>query len=148
MNWQSKKCKSGVFFLRHDEADDFLEAEQSGDENGSAVDGKRDGKSNHPIDIQLLDKESDHGYSGKENKNVKPITAANLQFQDAFGEQVLQECRHDLDAEAGAGCSDRLESWYDEEVQQDIDDDACGRHEVELLEASVGSEQGSENVSC
>ena len=51
-----KNVTLGLFFLRKDKADDFLEAEQASDEDGAAVDGKGDDEAKHPIDIQLLDK--------------------------------------------------------------------------------------------
>ena len=142
-----KNVKLGLFFLGKDEADNLFEAEQTGKEYGSAVDGKCDGKANYPIDIQLFDKECNHNYSGQENENVKPIPAVYFQFQDAFGEEVLKESCYALDAEAGAGRSDRLESRNDEEVQQDIDDHARCRNEVQLFHATIGSEQSAKNVS-
>jgi hypothetical protein len=49
-----------LFFLGEDEAHDFLEAEQSGEENGTAIDGKSDDETNHPVEVQLLDKEGNH----------------------------------------------------------------------------------------
>ena len=112
-----KKVKLGLFFLGKDEADNLLEAEQSGDENGTAVDGKCDDEANHPIDIQLLDEVGNHNDSDKENENVKPIATVYFQFQDAFGEQILQKSRDCLHGKAGAGRTDSLESRYDDEIQ-------------------------------
>lgn len=43
------------FFLGEDEAENFLEAEQTGQENGAAIYRKGDDETNHPVDIQLLD---------------------------------------------------------------------------------------------
>lgn len=143
-----KNVNLGLFFMWNDEADNLLEAQQAGEEDGSAIDGKRDGEPNHPIDIQLFDKQSYHNNRGKENKNVKPITPIDFQLQDAFGEQVLQEGGYGLHAKAGAGRSHRLESRYDDEIQQDIDDYARSCHEVELLQTAVGREQCAENVCC
>ena len=57
-----KKVNLGLFFLGDDEADDFFQAEQTGEEDSTAVDGEGDGEANHPVDIQLFDKESDHDY--------------------------------------------------------------------------------------
>ena len=135
-----KKVNLGLFFLGQDEADDFLEAEQTGEENDAAIDDKCDGETNHPIDIQLLAKSCNQDDCGKENENVEPITPADFQFQDVFGEQVLQKRRYGLDAETGAGRTNSLESRYHDEIQQNIDDDTCSRHEVELLQAAVGGE--------
>ena len=142
-----KNVKLGLFFLWKNEADNLLEAEQSGEEDGTAIDGEGDGKSNHPIDIQLLDEEGDRNDTGHEKEDVKPITATHLELKDALGEEVLQKRRDGLHTKAGAGRSDSLESWYDDEIQQDIDDHACRCHQVELLEAAIGGEQGTEDVS-
>ena len=65
-----KNVTLGLFFLRKDEADDFLEAEQTGKENGAAVDGKGDDEANYPVDIQLSDKEGDQDDGGKEYDDV------------------------------------------------------------------------------
>ena len=143
-----KNVNLGLFFMWNDKADNLLEAQQAGEEDGSAIDGKRDGEPNHPIDVQLFDNESDHDDRSHEQHNVKPITPIDFQLQDAFGEQVLQESGYGLHAKAGAGRSHRLESWYDDEIQQDIDDYARSRHEVELLQTAVGREQCAENVCC
>ena len=51
-----------------------------------------------------------------------------------------------MHGKAGAGRAYRLESRYDDEIQQDIDGHARCRHKVKLLEAAVGGEQGAENV--
>ena len=142
-----KKVKSGPIFLGNDEADHLFQAQQAGEENDAAIDGKRNGEPNHPIDIQLFDKQSNHDNRGKENKNVKPITPVDFQLQDAFGKQVLQESGYGLHAKAGAGRSHRLESWYDDEIQQDVDDDTRCCHEVELPQTAVGREQCSKDVS-
>ena len=53
-----KKVTLDLFFLGEDECDDFLEAEQTGKEDGTAVDDKSDDKTNYPVDIQLLDEAS------------------------------------------------------------------------------------------
>ena len=57
-----KNVNLGLFFLGNDESDNLLEAQQTGEEDGAAVDGKGDDKTKHPIDIQLLDEESDRNY--------------------------------------------------------------------------------------
>ena len=59
-----KKVKLGFFFVRDDEAYNFLEAEQTGQENGAAIDAEGDDKANHPIDIQLLDEEGNQRDGG------------------------------------------------------------------------------------
>ena len=135
-----KKDNLGLFFLGKDEADNLFEAKQTGEKDGAAVDDKCDDEANHPIDIQLLDEESDQGNGGEENDDVKPITTLDFQFQDAFGEQVLQESRDRLHGKAGASRAYRLESWYDDEIQQNVDSHACCRHKVKLLEAAVRGE--------
>ena len=142
-----KKVNLGLFFLWNDEADDFLDTQQTCQENNAAIDDKRDGEPNYPIDIQLFDKQSDHDNRGKENKNVKPIAPVDFQLQDAFGKQVLQESGYGLYAKAGAGRSHRLELRYDNEIQQDVDDDTRCCHEVQLFQATICGEQGAENVS-
>ena len=42
-----KKVNLGLFFLGKDKADDFLEAEQSGEEDGAAIDGESDNETDH-----------------------------------------------------------------------------------------------------
>ena len=143
-----KKDNLDLFFLGKDKADDFLEAEQSGEEDGTAVDGKGDDETNHPVEIQLLDEEGDQSDGGQEKEDVKPISPAYFQFQDALGEQILKESRNGLDAKASAGRTDSLEPRYDNEIQQDIDDYACRRHKVELLQAAIGGEECAEYVGC
>ena len=77
---------------------------------------------------------------------MEPITSLDLQFQDAFGEEVLQEGGDGLHAEAGAGGAHGIETRDDDEVEQDVDGHAGTCHDVELLEAAVGGEQGAEDV--
>ena len=85
-----KNVNLGLFFLGEDKAEDFLETEQAGEEDGTAVDGKSDGESNHPVDIQLFDKEGNDGDGDHEKDDVEPIAAAHVELKDAFGEKVLQ----------------------------------------------------------
>ena len=143
-----KKVNLCLFFLRNDEADNLLEAEQTREEDGAAIDGKGDDKANHPVDIQLLDEEGDQRDGDHEQHDMEPIAAAHVEFEDALGDEVLQECRDGLHAEAGAGCAHRLEPWNDDEIEQDIDNHARSGYKIELLEAAVGGKQGAEDVSC
>ena len=141
-----KKVTLGLFFLGEDEADDLLEAEQSGEEDGAAVDGESDDEANHPVDIQLFDKEGHDCNGDHEKDDVEPIAATHFQLEDTFGEEVLQEGCDGLYTEAGTGGTDGVKSRNDDEVEQDVDDNACRCHKVELLEATVGGEQGAEDV--
>ena len=141
-----KKDKLGLFFLGEDQAYDFLQAEQSGEENGTTIDGKSDDESKHPVEIQLLQKEGDQGDGGKEKDDVEPKATVYFQLQDTFGKEILQKGRYGLDTQAGAGRTDSLETRYHYEVQQDIDDHSCRCHEVELFEATVGGEERAKNV--
>ena len=143
-----KKDKLGLFFLGKDEAHDFLEAEQSGKENGTAIDGKSDDKTNHPVEVQLLDEEGDHDYRNHEKGDVEPIATTHFEFEDAFGKEVLKESCDSLHAEAGGGGTHCIKARDDHEVEQDIDDDAGCSHEVELLETAIGGKQCPEDVSC
>ena len=77
---------------------------------------------------------------------MKPITASYFQLQDALGEDVLQDGCDGLHAEAGAGGTHGIKARDDDEVEQDVDDHTGPCHEVELLEAAIGGEQGAENV--
>ena len=142
-----KKVNLGLFFLGEDEADNLLETEQTGEEDGAAVDGKGDDKTNHPVDIQLLDKEGDDGDGNHKEDDVEPIATAHIELEDALGEKVLHEGRDSLHAEAGASSTHGIKAWDDDEVEQDIDDHTSGGHEVELFEAAVGREQRAEDVS-
>ena len=142
-----KKVNLGLFFLGEDEADNLLETEQTGEKDGTAVDGKSDGEANHPVDIQLFDKEGDEHDAGHEKEDMEPIATSYLNLDNTFGKEILQESRNGLHAEAGAGRAYRLETRYDDEIQQDIDDYARGGHEVELLETAIGGEQRAEDVS-
>ena len=45
----------GLFFLGKDEADNLLEAEQTSEEDGTAVNKDSNPEANHPVDIQLFD---------------------------------------------------------------------------------------------
>ena len=141
-----KNVNLGLFFLGEDKGDNLLETQQAREENGTAVDSKGDGEAEHPVDIQLLDKEGDQSDGGKESDDVEPIPTTDFQLQDALGEEVLQESRNGLHAEAGAGGTHGIEAWDDHQVEQNVDDHASRCHEVELLEATVGGEQGAENV--
>ena len=133
-----KKVKLVLFFLWKDEADDFLEADQTGKENGAAVDGKSDEEGDDPVEVQLLDQEGGQGGGGQEEEDVHPIAATHIELEDASGKEVLQKCRQGLYAEACGGGAYRLETWDDDQVEQDVDDHPCRCHEVELLEAAVG----------
>ena len=75
-----KKVKLGAFFLGENEADNILETQQTGEEDGAAIDRKRDGEANHPIDIQLFGDSCDPNDRGKEYENMEPITPVNLKF--------------------------------------------------------------------
>ena len=75
-----KKVKLSLFFLWDDKANDFLETEQTREENGSAVDGKGDGESNQPIDVQLFDKECNSRYCEHEKDDMEPITTIHLEL--------------------------------------------------------------------
>ena len=112
-----KKDNLGLFFLGKNEADNLFEAEQSGEENGTTIDGKSDDESKHPVEIQLFHKEGDQSDGGQEKDDMKPIAATYFQFQDAFGKQILQKGRYGLDTQAGAGRTDSLEPRYDNEIQ-------------------------------
>ena len=141
-----KKLKLCLFFLGNDEVDNFLQTEQAGKEDGSAIDDKRNGKTNQPVDIQLFDKEGDDNDASHEKDDMEPIMASHLDLDNTFGEKILQEGRDGLYAKAGASRSHRLESWYDNEIQQDIDDYARCGYEVELFETSIGGKERSEDV--
>ena len=141
-----KKDKLGLFFLGKDEVDNLLEAKQSGEEDGTAVDGKSDNETEHPVDIHLFDQEGDQGDCGKEKDDVEPIATAQVNVQDAFGKQILHEGGDSLNTEAGACCAYRIESRDDNKVQQDVDDHTCCCHEVELFETSIGGKERSEDV--
>ena len=65
-----KKVNLDLFFLRKDKADDLLEAKQTSEENGAAVDDKSYGESDNPVDIQLFDKPCDCDNGGKEEDDV------------------------------------------------------------------------------
>ena len=143
-----KKDKLGLFFLEEDEAHDFLQAEQSGEENGAAVDGESDEETDYPVEVQLLDEESDCDNGNHEQDDVEPIAATHVKLEDALGTDILQESRDGLHAEAGAGGTHGIEARDDDEVEQDIDDHASGGYEVELLEAAIGGKQCPEDVSC
>ena len=84
-----KNVNLGLFFLGEDEADDLLEAEESGEEDGATIDGESYCKSNQPIDIQLFDKECHKGDGGHEKDDMEPIAAAHVELEDAFGKEVL-----------------------------------------------------------
>ena len=137
----------GLFFLGEDKADNLLEAEQTGEKDGATVDGKGDGEANHPIDIQLFDKEGNGSDGNHKKDDVEPIATAHVEFEDALGEEVLQEGRDSLHTEAGAGGTYGIEARDDQEVEQDVDDHTSGGNKVELLEAAVGREQGAEDIS-
>ena len=141
-----KNVNLGLFFLGEDEADNLLEAEQTGEEDGPAVDGKGDDKANHPVDIQLFDKEGDDGDGNHKEYDVEPVATAHVELEDALGEEVLQESCDSLHTEAGAGGTHGIEARDDQEVEQDVDDHTSGGNQVELLEAAVGREQGAEDV--
>ena len=141
-----KNVNLGLFFLGEDEGDDFLEAEQTREENGSAVDDESNGEANQPIDIQLLDKEGDDNDACHEKDDMEPIAPTHLNLEDALGEEILQESRDRLHAETGTGGTYGKEARNDDEIQQDIDDHARCCHKVELLEAAIGGEQGAEDV--
>ena len=128
------------FFLRNDKGDDFFQAEQTSEENDTAVDGKGDDETEYPIDIQLFDEEGGQSDGGKKNDDMKPITSSDFQLQDAFGKEVLQKGRDGLYAEAGAGGTHSEETRDDNQVKQDVDDHASPCHKVELFEATVGGE--------
>ena len=112
-----KKVILSLFFLGKDEADDLLEAEQTGEEDGTAVDGEGDGEANHPVDMQLFDEEGDDGYGDHEEDDVEPIAATHVELENALGEKVLQEGRDGLHAEAGAGGTHGIEARDDDEVE-------------------------------
>ena len=141
-----KKAKLCLFFLGDDEAQDFLETEQTCKEDGTAIDGKSDDESQHPVEIQLFYKEGDQGDGGQENDDMEPITTLDFQLQDALGEEVLQEGGDSLHTEAGAGGAHRIEARDDDEVEQDVDGHAGASHYVELFQAAVGGEQCAEDV--
>ena len=141
-----KNVNLGLFFLGKDEADNLLEAEESGEEDGTTIDDKGHCKSNQPIDIQLFDKECHKGDGGHEKDDMEPIATSYVELEDAFGKEVLKEGRDGLHAEAGAGGADRVESWDDDEVEQDVDDHACSSHQVELFQTTIGGKQGAEDV--
>ena len=54
-----KKVKLGIIFLRQDEAYKLLEAEQTGEKDGAAVEDKGDGELKQPVEVQQLGKISD-----------------------------------------------------------------------------------------
>ena len=143
-----KNVTLSLFFLRDDEGYNLLKTEHAGEEDGAAVDGKGDDKADHPVDIQLLDKEGDRDDSDQENDDAEPVATVQFDLQDALGEEVLQERRDGLHAEAGAGRSDGFEPRDDNEIQQDVDDHASRCHKVELFQTAVGGEQGAEDVGC
>ena len=89
MKRQSKKCISRVFSFGHHQSHDFLETEHTGEEDGSAIDGKGQKESNHPMDVKLLGQQSDYYDAGKENRDVYPITSAEFELEDAFGNNEL-----------------------------------------------------------
>ena len=142
-----KNVSLGFFFLRKDEVDDILEAEQASDEDGAAVEGKSDDKTKQPTVNQPMGENGDHNYGDEEKHDMKPIASTEIEFEDALGNEVLQDGSRGLHAEAGEGGTHRLESWYHNEIQQDIDDHARGGYKIELLEAAVGREQCAEDVS-
>ena len=111
-----KKAKLCLFFLGDDEGHDFLETEQTCEEDGTAIDGKSDDESQHPVEIQLFYKEGDQDDGGQENDDMEPIATAYFQFQNAFGKQILQESGDGLNTKACACCAHRIESRYDDEI--------------------------------
>ena len=120
-----KNVDLGLFFLRKDEADDLLKAEESGEKDGAAIDGKGHCKSNQPIDIQLFDEECYKSDGGHEKDGMEPITASHVELEDAFGKEVLQEGCYGLDAKAGTSGTNRIKPRDDDEIQQYVDDNTC-----------------------
>ena len=88
-----KNVNLRLFFLGKDKGDNLLETQQTREENGTAVDGKGDGETEHPVDVQLLDEEGDQSNGGKESDDVEPITTSDFQLQDALGEKALLQKR-------------------------------------------------------
>lgn len=84
-----KKVNLGLFFLRHDEANNLLEAEQASGEDGAAVEGKSDDKTKHPTVNQPMGENGDHDYGSEEKHDVKPIASTKFEFEDALGNEVL-----------------------------------------------------------
>jgi hypothetical protein len=50
-----KNLQLGVFSFGQYQSDNLFEAEQPGEENGSAVDDEGDEESNQPVDVHLFD---------------------------------------------------------------------------------------------
>ena len=61
-----KKVKLDLFFLWKDKTDNLFEAEQLGKEDSTTIEDECDGKTNHPVDIQLFEEECNQNNGGQE----------------------------------------------------------------------------------